>query len=148
MHSKTNLLTQGYDEGKHSIYCRYQARSPGKLKNPRFHDDFPGNGLKHRVRERVRGVWSARGCLLIGWWWGNREPISSSFWVLRPCEHHAVNIVYMVAISISVKQHQEFGSDTAYSSRGGTKGPWWCLMLTYYRSVLLDCYPLLLHFLT
>ena len=135
-HSKTNLLTQGYDEGKRSIYCRYQARSPGKLKSPKFHDDFQGNGLKHRVRERVRDVWSAHGCLLIGWWWGNQQPISSSFWVLWPCEHHAVNIFHTVGISISVKQHQEFGSDTAYSSWGGTKGPWCCLMV----NLLLLCF--------
>lgn len=29
LHSKTNLLTSGCDEGKCSIYLRCQARSPG-----------------------------------------------------------------------------------------------------------------------
>ena len=87
------------------------SRSPGKFKKPKLHDDVQGNGLKHRVSERVRGVRSAHGCLLIGWWWGNREPISSSFWVLWPCEHHRLNVFHTVGISISVKQHKEFGSE-------------------------------------
>ena len=64
-HTKTNLLTQAYDEGKHSIYCRFQAGSPGSLKTPNSVMIF---------REMVLNTGWGRG-------WGVCDRLMDVFWL-------------------------------------------------------------------
>ena len=151
-HSKVNLLSLGYSEGKCSIYCRYQARSPGQLvlKKPKLPEDFQGNVFKDMVRERDCGVCDQLvDILLIGWWWGNRESTSSTFWFqpvwsLRACGQHTVKFFHLLEVSVSAKQLKGFGSENYLSPWGGTKGPWLCLMA----KLLLFCLAWLFSFLS
>ena len=53
MRSKANLLTLGCAEGKCSIYCRHQTRSPRQLvlKTPKLPDGFQQSIFKDQMRE-------------------------------------------------------------------------------------------------
>ena len=53
LHSKANLLTLGYSEGKYSIYCRAPSKENGQLtfKSPKLLNGFQGRGFKGKVRE-------------------------------------------------------------------------------------------------
>ena len=47
--------------------------------------------------------------LLIGWWGGNRESASSTFWFLlvwglRACGQHAVNFSHLMGVSVSAEE--------------------------------------------
>ena len=91
--------------------------------------------------------------LLIGWWWGNQESTSSTFWFQpvwgpRVRGQHTVNFFHLMGLSVSAKQLKGHGSEYYLSPWGGTKGPWLCLMANYYFFVLLRCFPLFLHFHT
>ena len=77
---------------------------------PLHHQGSPsGKGFKDRVREggfRVRG--QVVGIFLMGWWWGNWESTSSSFWFqlvwgLCASGQHAVNFFHLVGVSVSAK---------------------------------------------
>ena len=71
MCSKASLLTPGCGEGKCSVYCRHQAKTPGQLvlKSPELPEGFQGKVYKDRVREPGCGVCDQLvDLLLIGWW--------------------------------------------------------------------------------
>ena len=81
---------------------------------------------------------------LIGWWQGNR----AVFWEL----HHqslvptglgsSVDFLYLVGVLVSTKQLKDMTQDIIYSPWREIGDPW-----LYYYFVLLECFPLFLHFL-
>ena len=55
IHSKVNLLTPGFGEGKYSIYYRVSNKENRQLmiKRPKLPEDFQGRGFKGSVRVRT-----------------------------------------------------------------------------------------------
>ena len=83
------------------------------------------------------------------------ESLSSVFWfqpVWSLCTggQHAVNFLHLVVVGflISSKQVKNMCQDNIYSTWGGTRVLDLVLWVSYYYFVLLDCFPLFLHFLT
>ena len=90
---------------------------------------------------------------ILGWWWGNQESTSSTFWFwlvwgLHACGQHIVNFFYPVGVSVSAKQLKGHGWEYIYSPWGETKGPWLCLVAKLLLFCLVWFFPLFLHFLT
>lgn len=48
---------------------------------------------------------------LIGWWLGNWESASSTFWGLHVFGQHTVNFFHLTGVSISAKQLERHGSE-------------------------------------
>ena len=61
-------------------------------------------------------------------------------------DHHVVNFFHLVGDLPD--SSQDVAQNIIYSPWGGSKGPWLCLMTKLDYLVLLNCVPLLLHFLT
>ena len=71
--------------------------------------------------------------LLIGWWRGNQESPSSTFWSqlfwgLCVCGRHTGNFFHPVGVLVSVKQLKAMALNIVCSPGGGAKGPKFCLM--------------------
>ena len=82
--------------------------------------------------------------LLIGWWWGNWESASSTFWFqlvwgLCACGQHTVSFFLLVGVPVSAKQLKGRGSEYYLYSPWRTKGLWLCFIA----KVLLFCLALL-----
>ena len=134
--SKANLLTWGCGEGA-AFIAGHQARSPGKLvlKRPWTPNGFQGKVFKDRVREGSCEVYDQLvDSLLTGWWWGNRESTSSVFWSQGSDVFVLVGLIQLTFFTWWGFQYLQNSSkyvaqNIIYSPRGGTKGPWLCLMV-------------------
>ena len=79
--------------------------------------------------------------LLIGWWWGNWESASSTFWFqpfwgLCACGQHTVNFSHLVGVSVSAKQLKDIVMCIIW---GGTRTlPQRCATVSW---LLLLCLP-------
>ena len=115
----------------------HQARSPGKLvlKRPWTPNGFQGKVFKDRVREGSCEVYDQLvDSLLTGWWWGNRESTSSVFWSQGSDVFVLVGLIQLTFFTWWGFQYLQNSSkyvaqNIIYSPRGGTKGPWLCLMV-------------------
>ena len=140
-----------------SVYCRHQARCPEQLvlKRPECPKGFLEKVIKDRVREGSCGACAQLvDILLIGWWWGNQESTSSTFWFQLVWE------IYMLVgskqLTSSIWWRIQYLQNISrvwlrilcvYSSREGTKASWLCLMVKLLLFCL-ACFPLFLHFHT
>ena len=119
VHNKANLLTSGCGEGKCSVCCRAPSKESRQLvlRRPNHPESFQGKVFKDRIREGWCGVCDQlMDILLIGWWWGNQESTSSTFWFqpvwgLRACGQQTVNFFHLVGVSVSAKQLKGHGSE-------------------------------------
>ena len=115
----------------------HQARNPGKLvlKRPWTPNGFQGKVFKDRVREGSCEVYDQLvDSLLTGWWWGNRESTSSIFWPQGSDVFMLVGLIQLTFFTWWGFQYLQNSSkyvaqNIIYSPRGGTKGPWLCLMV-------------------
>ena len=117
--SKASLPTLGCGEGSCSFYCKLPSKDSRQLvlKRPELPYGFQGKVFKDRLREGGCGVCDQLAdILLIGWWWGNQESTSSTFWFqlvwgLRACGQRTDNFFYLVGVLASVKQLKGRGSE-------------------------------------
>ena len=62
--------------------------------------------------------------------------------------HPVVNVFHLVGVSCLQNSSQDTAQIIIYSPWGGAKSPWLCLMTQLLLFCPVDCFPLLLHFLT
>ena len=134
---KAKLLTPVVVKESEEFIAGHQARNPGKLvlKRPWTPNGFQGKVFKDRVREGSCEVYDQLvDSLLTGWWWGNRESTSSIFWPQGSDVFMLVGLIQLTFFTWWGFQYLQNSSkyvaqNIIYSPRGGTKGPWLCLMV-------------------
>ena len=117
---KANLVTLDCGEGKCSIYCWCQVRSPGQpvLKRPELPEGLQGKVFKEKVREKGYRVCDQLLAILLIVWWrlirNQHHQPSGSNWsgvYICACRWHTVNFSHFTGVSVSSKQLKRLDSE-------------------------------------